>query len=149
MAGRKPKVSKSEYINNRQFYEEIVGYFKAKENDPETPIPECLWIKFKILANRIANSGKYSLGFALVNKEDIISESICLCAIKIDLFDPTRSRNPFSYFTTTIENSFRGDINKEIINNHKKDRCLKLYEEKVDMIDSGQYFIASNTYCGM
>lgn len=124
--GRKPSVAKEYYINNKEFYDEIVEYFETLKTDPNAGIPEAIWIKFHKLTQRIAMLPKFS-GYTY--KEEFISDALLLCAMKIDKFNPEKSQNPFAFFTQVITNCYWQAIageNKEV---SKKKSLLALYEE--------------------
>lgn len=143
--GRTPECTPELYINNKEFYEEIVNYFNMKNNDPDIPIPECIWLKFRKLSLRIASRANFS-GYTY--KSEFISDAIILCAEKIDRFDPKRSRNPFAFFTTAIINCFIGRIEKEKRETEYKDHFLRVHEEREDMISRGHTFMAERLYSG-
>ncbi len=143
--GRRAKCEPEFYINNREFYQEILRYFYMKSIDSSIPIPECIWIKFRKLAMRIASRTNFS-GYTY--KSEFISDAIILCVQKINKFDPIRSRNPFAFFTTAIMNCFIGRIEKEKRESIYKDHFLHAYGEREDMISRGQEFIAERLYSG-
>lgn len=140
--GRKPSIAKEYYINNREFYEELIEYFDNLKKESDISIPECIWLKFHKLTVRISMLPKFS-GYTY--KEEFMSDAILLCAIKVTKFNPKKSQNPFAFFTQIITNCYWARIageNKEV--NKKKDLLYLYKEDKSEMDSSDKYDISYN-----
>lgn len=48
-----------------------------------------------------------------LHKEEMIADAVLNCMIYLHKFDPTRFKNPFSYFTQVIHNAFLRRIEQE------------------------------------
>lgn len=106
---------KVHYVNNQKFYEEIVLYKKKAEEykqkglePPRLPeyIGECI---FKI-ATKLSNKPCF-VNYSY--KDEMISDGIENCIMYFKDFDPTKTQNPFAYFTQVIYYAFLRRINKE------------------------------------
>jgi len=107
--------AKHHYVNNKTLYEEMVKH-RAKVLDSranEKPLPqlsnyigEC----FLMICNKLASK------FNFVNytyKDEMIADGIENCVASAHNFDPTKSTNPFAYFTMIAWNAFLRRIAKE------------------------------------
>lgn len=105
----------SHYVDNKEFFEAMKQYHQkvqdSKLNDtPPPPIPN--YIGECIL--KIANHLSYKPCFINYSyREDMINDGIENCIQYINNFDPTKSTNPFSYFTQIIYYAFLRRISKE------------------------------------
>lgn len=124
--GRKPTVAKEYYIDNREFYNELVEYFEDLKKDPDIVIPEALWIKFFKLTKRISMMPKFS---NYTFKDEFINDALLLCAKKITRFNAEKFDNPFAFFTQIVTNSYWAFIGKEKKEGIKKKTLLVLYGE--------------------
>lgn len=108
-------MSEKHYVNNEKFLAEMTIFrdqvIYAKENNLERPrvpnyIGDCL---FKISTHlaRKPNFANYTF------KEDMVSDGVENCLLYIDNFDPSKSKNPFAYFTQIIYYAFLRRIQKE------------------------------------
>ena len=114
MAVRK-KVQSEHYVNNKEFLEALVIFkaqcAKAKEAGEPRPrisnyIGECFL--------KIATHLSYKPNFVnYMFREDMICDGIENCLQYIDNFDPSKSTNPFAYFTQIIYYAFLRRIQKE------------------------------------
>ena len=103
------------YVDNKKFLEAMVFHKekvnKAKENNRKKPdvtnyIGECFL--------KIANHLSYRPNFInYTYRDDMISDGIENCLQYMDNFDPTKSTNPFAYFTQIIYYAFIRRIQKE------------------------------------
>lgn len=103
------------YVNNADFLAAIKEYrakvHEAREAGQEKPlvsnyIGECLL--------KIATHLSYKPNFINYTfKDEMISDGIENCLMYIDNFDPSKSSNPFAYFTTIIGYAFIRRIQKE------------------------------------
>ena len=103
------------YINNADFLAALVEY-KAKVQEaskagkPEPKIPnyigEC-WMKIAEGLSHKPNFINYTY------REEMISDGIENCLMYFNNFDPTKSNNPFAYFTQIIYYAFLRRIQKE------------------------------------
>jgi DNA-directed RNA polymerase specialized sigma24 family protein len=107
--------AKKNYINNKTFYEEMVKYKEAckqAEADgkqlPQIPryIGECLSQICKKLSTK-PNFMNYSY------REEMVGDGIENCVSAVHNFDPTKSTNPFAYFTQIAWNAFIRRIQSE------------------------------------
>ena len=112
---KRKRVVSEHYVNNKEFLEALV-VFKAKclaakeagESRPQISnyIGECFL--------KIATHLSYKPNFVnYMFREDMICDGIENCLQYIDNFDPTKSSNPFAYFTQIIYYAFLRRIQKE------------------------------------
>jgi DNA-directed RNA polymerase specialized sigma subunit len=103
------------YVDNKKFFEALVEYKKqvdhATMNKLEKPrVSEYLGECFLKIATHLsykANFINYSY------KDDMISDGIENCLTAVEKFDPSRSTNPFAYYTQIIYFAFVRRIQKE------------------------------------
>lgn len=109
------KKVKQEYVNNKDFLAALISYKelveKSKEEDTARPrvpnyIGECI-MKISTHLARKPNFINYTF------KDDMIADGIENCLQYIDNFDPSKSSNPFAYFTQIIWYAFIRRIQKE------------------------------------
>ena len=103
------------YVDNKKFLQAMILYRKsvnkAKRNKLEKPpvtdyIGECFL--------KIANHLSYRPNFINYTfRDDMISDGIENCLQYLDNFNPTKSNNPFAYFTQIIYFAFIRRIQKE------------------------------------
>jgi hypothetical protein len=103
------------YVDNKKFYETIIDHRKRVEENiqnglepPRLPeyIGECIWK----IANKLSNKPCF-VNYSY--KEEMISDGIENCIMYFKDFDPTKSQNPFAYFTQIIYYAFLRRISKE------------------------------------
>ena len=103
------------YINNADFLKALIDYRaacdEAKRNDKQDPIVpnyigEC-FIKIAEHLSRKPNFVSYSF------RDEMIADGIENCIMYFRNFDPTKSSNPFAYFTQIIYYAFLRRIQKE------------------------------------
>ena len=103
------------YVNNKEFLEAITVYrnsvIKARENEDARPrVPNYIGECFLKIATHLS----YKPNFVnYMFREDMICDGIENCLQYIDNFDPTKSSNPFAYFTQIIYYAFLRRIQKE------------------------------------
>ena len=112
----KPKAAKSRhYVDGVAFYEalkerrELIQKAAAEGTEPPRItnfIGECIM--------NIANNLSRKYQFANYPfRDEMVADAIVHCIRYIDSFDPTKSTNPFSYYTQTVYYQFLDRINKE------------------------------------
>ena len=129
---------KNHYINNADFLAALIAYQKScddakKEgkNDPQIPnyIGEC-FLKIAEHLSRKPNFISYSF------REEMICDGIENCIMYFRNFDPTKSNNPFAYFTQIIYYAFLRRIQKE-----KKQMYVKYKAtEQFGILDEGELY---------
>ena len=103
------------YVNNKEFLEAITVYrnsvIKARENEDARPrVPNYIGECFLKIATHLS----YKPNFVnYMFREDMICDGIENCLQYIDNFDPTKSSNPFAYYTQIIYFAFLRRIQKE------------------------------------
>ena len=106
---------KEHYVNNKQFLEALVIYRKevhtaAEEGKPHPKVPDYIGECFLKIATHLS----YRPNFVnYMFKDDMICDGIENCLQYIDNFDPSKSTNPFAYFTQIIYYAFLRRIQKE------------------------------------
>ena len=108
-------MAKAHYVNNVEFYEAIKEYQikvqEAMEAGQERPrvtnyLGECIL--------KIATHLSYKPNFINYSyREDMILDGVENCLQYFTNFDPTKSKNPFAYFTQIIYYAFLRRIAKE------------------------------------
>jgi hypothetical protein len=122
------------YVDNQKFYDAIVNHRKmvnkAKRKKEEPPrisnyIGECLF--------KIASHLSYSPNFINYTfRDEMISDGIENCLLYFNNFNPKKSKNPFTYFTTIIWYAFIRRINREQKSQYVK---YKIFSTNISPID--------------
>jgi DNA-directed RNA polymerase specialized sigma subunit len=104
--------NRSNYIDTKKFLKEIIEFKKiVKANeDTRTPVPDTLAMYFIKLAKNLAQKGNF---ISYTFKDDMIADGVENCIRYASNFDPSRSTNPFAYFTQIISFAFIRKIKKE------------------------------------
>ena len=103
------------YVNNKEFLAAITEYrqkvLTAKEvGDPRPRVTNYIGSCFLKIATHLS----YKPNFVnYMFREDMICDGIENCLQYIDNFDPSKSTNPFAYFTQIIYYAFLRRIQKE------------------------------------
>jgi len=133
------------YINNRDFLAAIIerkGKLKeAADQGKEPPIisnylGECIM--------KIATHLSYKPNFMNYSyRDDMILDGIENCIIYFDNFDPTKSSNPFSYFTQIVFYAFLRRLQKEKKQSYIRGKLINDMShesfETQDHDDGGEY----------
>jgi hypothetical protein len=129
------KKSTNHYINNVDFFNKLMEW-KTQVNEAnaigETPPPITPYIGecFLEIAKNLAKKPNF------VNypfKDDMIGDAVENCLLYCKNFDPTKSENPFSYFTQITYFAFLRRIQKEKKQNYIKFKKLKSMDVKGDL----------------
>jgi hypothetical protein len=129
-------VAKSEhYIDNNRLYDELVTYQNAckgctLENRP--PVPDYLGDCFLQIAKNLSHKPNF-LGYSY--RDEMIMDGVENCLLYLHNFDPTKGKNPFSYFTTIIFYAFLRRIGKEKKHQYTKYKVAEQqYHAGVDVV---------------
>ena len=109
-----PKKQKH-YINNGDFLKALIDYKEAskkakKQNKPLPPIPNYIGECFMKIAEGLSHKPNF---INYPHREDMIGDGIENCLMYFENFDPSKSKNPFAYFTQVIYFAFLRRIQKE------------------------------------
>lgn len=132
------------YVDNKQLYAVIIQYKAdvqaAKQNDQSKPqIPNYVGECILLIAQRLATKPNF-INYSY--KEEMISDGIENCISYFDNFDPSKSDNPFAYFTQIIYYAFLRRIQKEkkqVYIKHKSTENSMLFNELVDQMDDDDF----------
>jgi len=118
------------YINNAQFCDLLKEYkadcLEAENCDLPLPrIPEKIGEAFLLIVTRLSSRGNFS-GYTY--KEEMVGDAIENCIVAAHNFDPSKSQNPFAYFTQIAWYAFLRRIEKEKKQTYVK---YKAYENAV------------------
>jgi Sigma-70 region 2 len=110
----KPK-KKRHYVNNKTLYEEMVKFKEAVKvaeanNKPLPRVPRYVGECFLMICNKLSSKPNFA-GYSY--RDDMIADAIENCVASAHSFDPTKSTNPFAYFTQIAWNAFIRRIAKE------------------------------------
>ena len=106
---------KEHYVSTKEFLVAMKEY-KAKcieaekKKKPRPPITDYIGECFLKIANHLSYRPNF---INYTYKEDMISDGIENCLQYVSNFDPTKSNNPFAYFTQIIYYAFIRRIQKE------------------------------------
>jgi hypothetical protein len=127
-----PKKKKN-YVNNPDFLQALIDYKEAsalakKNKTKPPPIPnyvgEC-WMKIAEGLSHKPNFINYTY------RDEMMADGIENCLMYFNNFDPTKSKNPFAYFTQIIYYAFLRRIQKE-----KKQQYVKYKAtEQIGILD--------------
>ena len=112
---KRKRVVSEHYVNNKEFLEALV-VFKAKclaakeAGEPRPQISNYIGECFLKIATHLSYRPNF---INYMFKEDMVSDGVENCVQYIDNFDPTKSKNPFAYFTQIVYFAFLRRIAKE------------------------------------
>jgi len=106
---------KEHYVNNKEFLEAMKLYRKSvnkakKEKRPKPPVTDYIGSCFLKIANHLSYRPNF-INYTF--RDDMISDGIENCLQYLDNFNPSKSNNPFAYFTQIIYYAFVRRIQKE------------------------------------
>lgn len=115
------------YVNNAEMLEAIKQYkaeiLKARADGQEDPrIPEYIGECILKIATRLSHKANF-INYSY--RDDMILDGIENCMMCINSFDPTKSSNPFSYFTQVIYFAFLRRIAKEKKQSYIRGRLIQ------------------------
>lgn len=136
------------YVDNKQLYAVIIEYKAkveaAKQNEMGKPqIPNYVGECILLIAQRLATKPNF-INYSY--KEEMISDGIENCISYFDNFDPTKSDNPFAYFTQIIYYAFLRRIQKEkkqVYIKHKTAENSMLFNELVEQGEDNEFNIGA------
>ena len=138
-------MKKTPYIDNKRFFVAMVEYketvIAAEINSEEKPpiseyIGKCFW--------DIAVGLSYRPNFInYTYKDEMILDAIENCITYCSNFDPTKSKNPFSYFTQIVYYAFVRRIEKEKKHNYVKHKLTANLLDRMGLedIDNKDYIM--------
>jgi hypothetical protein len=108
-------MAKNHYINNKDFLREMTKYRteirKAKrEGNPKPRIPEYVAKCFMMIAENLSHKPNF---LSYTFRDEMVADAIENCVMYVDNFDPSKSSNPFAYFTQITYYAFLRRIQKE------------------------------------
>jgi len=103
------------YINNADFLTALIDYKEAcklakKEKRTEPPIPNYIGECFMKIAEGLSHKPNF---INYTYRDEMVSDGIENCLMYFNNFDPSKSKNPFAYFTQIIYFAFLRRISKE------------------------------------
>jgi hypothetical protein len=106
---------KKHYVNNKDLYAAMVVYkekmTKAQAEGKQLPkVPDYVGMCFLKICNKLATKPNFA-GYSY--REEMIADGIENCVSAAHSFDPSKSNNPFAYFTQIAWNAFIRRIAKE------------------------------------
>jgi len=138
----KKSKSKNHYVDNAKFLEEMVAYRKmvsdAKDKGLARPkVPEYIGHCFLEIATNLSHKPNFA---NYQYREDMIMDGVENCLQYIDNFDPSKSNNPFSYFTQITYYAFVRRIQKEKKTLYVKYKAIQdslLHDDEVTITQYG------------
>lgn len=113
----------------------IREYKDAVTKGKETPrVPDYIGVCIMKIANKLANRPNF-IGYSY--RDEFISDGVENCIQYLHNFDPEKSTNPFSYFTTIIWYAFLRRINKEQKQQYIKQKATVHSYTFNTLVDSG------------
>jgi len=108
-------MAKNHYINNKDFLTEMIRYrqgiAKAKRNGDKKPqIPRYVAECFMKIAENLSHKPNF---LSYTFRDEMVADAIENCVMYVDNFDPSKSGNPFAYFTQITYFAFLRRIQKE------------------------------------
>ena len=108
-------MARNHYINNKDFLKEMISYrqavSKAKRKGLKKPqIPEYVAKCFMMIAENLSHKPNF---LSYTFRDEMIADAIENCVMYVDNFDPSKSNNPFAYFTQIVYYAFLRRIQKE------------------------------------
>ena len=132
------------YVDNKQLYTVILQYKVDIENAevqglPKPQIPNYVGECILLIAQRLATKPNF-INYSY--REEMISDGIENCISYFDNFDPSKSDNPFAYFTQIIYYAFLRRIQKEkkqVYIKHKTAENSMVFNEIIEQADGDDF----------
>lgn len=129
------------YVDNKELYRVIVDFrqsvIDAKANGQERPrIPNYVGECILMIANRLSTKPNF-INYSY--REEMISDGVENCICYIDNFDPSKSNNPFAYFTQIIYYAFLRRILKEKKQTYIKHKTLENSMLLNELVEQGEF----------
>ena len=110
-----PPNRKNNFIDNKEYYAAMKAYIAsielAKERgEPKPRIPRYIGKCFLDIAEHLSTRPNFS---NYMYRQDMVMDAVENCVVCCNRFDPTKSSNPFSYFTQVCWYAFIRRIGKE------------------------------------
>ena len=110
-----PRKRKNNFIDNKEFYAAMKEYISAIElakerGEPKPRIPRYIGKCFLDIAEHLSTRPNFS---NYMYRQDMVMDAVENCVVCCNRFDPTKSSNPFSYFTQVCWYAFIRRIGKE------------------------------------
>jgi hypothetical protein len=123
----------SHYVDNKKFLQALTEYralvdAAAEKGDPQPQVPNYIGECFIKIATHLSYKSNF-INYTF--KDDMISDGIENCLTAVAKFDPTKSSNPFAYYTQIVFFAFIRRIQKE-----KKQQATKY--KMIENIDIDQ-----------
>jgi hypothetical protein len=108
-------VAKNHYINNKDFLKEMTKYRLAvrrakRKGEPKPQIPRYVAECFMKIAENLSHKPNF---LSYTFRDEMVADAIENCVMYVDNFDPSKSSNPFAYFTQIVYYAFLRRIQKE------------------------------------
>ena len=108
-------MAKNHYINNKDFLKDMIKYRtairKAKRlGQPKPQIPTYVAKCFMMIAENLSHKPNF---LSYTFRDEMVADAIENCVMYVDNFDPSKSSNPFAYFTQITYYAFLRRIQKE------------------------------------
>lgn len=103
------------YVDNKRFYEALIEYRAALDaaaaaGEPAPIVPNYIGDCFIKIATHLSYKANF-INYTF--KDDMISDGIENCLTAVAKFDPSKSTNPFAYYTQIVYYAFIRRIQKE------------------------------------
>jgi hypothetical protein len=108
-------MAKNHYINNKDFLKEMISYRQAirkakRAGAPKPQIPRYVGECFMKIAENLSHKPNF---LSYTFRDEMVADAIENCVMYVDNFDPSKSSNPFAYFTQITYYAFLRRIQKE------------------------------------
>lgn len=129
---------KKQHIDNTQFLKDMIEWLDERKhsNDENYPVSNKIASTLELLIKHFLKRPNFS---SYTYKERMISDATYLCIRYAKNFDPTISKNPFSYFTQITYHAFIRVIELEKKESELKDTLIK--KMQAEMINDVEYLL--------
>ena len=108
-------MAKNHYINNKDFLRGMTKYRTAirkakRQGLPKPQIPRYVAECFMKIAENLSHKPNF---LSYTFRDEMVADAIENCVMYVDNFDPSKSSNPFAYFTQIVYYAFLRRIQKE------------------------------------
>lgn len=128
------------YINNEDFLKALVDYKTKcveaeKAGKPKPNIPNYIGECFMKIAEGLSHKPNF---INYTYRDEMIADGIENCLMYFENFDPSKSKNPFAYFTQVIYFAFLRRIQKEKKQLYVKYKATEMYGvlDEFEMLES-------------